>query len=89
MGTVMDLKWDAAEGYYYIEVEDILATEYNIQYIFMIVDATGAKVGMNSYSIQHYVNKYQDSTSDVKLANLVKAVWNYGHAANDYIDLFY
>lgn len=87
-GTVMTPVWDEEEGYYYVEVADILATEYNIQYMFMFVDGNGTRKGMITYSIQHDVYLNQNSTN-ADIANLMKAVWNYGHAANDYIDLFY
>ena len=46
-----------------------------------------------SYSIQTYVKAKQDEVDaegkPTLIANLVTSLWNYGHAASDYIDTFY
>ena len=67
-------------------IEDILVTYYDNNYEIFIYNAAGEQVGIIEYSIQEYVYNTQDTTKPA--AALVKALWNYYHAAEDYIDEF-
>jgi hypothetical protein len=86
-GTKIAIKQsDNYAKYYSVMLEDILVTEYDNNYDFFIYNAAGQEVGVISYSVQTYVYKTQNTTKDA--AALTRALWNYYHAAEDYIDEF-
>ena len=87
LGTDIELKQsDKYADCYSIMIEDILVTYYDNNYEIFIYNAAGEQVGIIEYSIQEYVYNTQDTTKPA--AALVKALWNYYHAAEDYIDEF-
>ena len=74
-------------NYYSVKLENILATEYDNDYDIFIYNAAGEEVGVITYSVQRYIyNKQNDA--DSAIAPLARALWNYFHAAEDYIDMF-
>ena len=81
-----------SDKWYFIEVDNILATEFNVNYDFIMNDNEGNEYAI-SYSVQTYIRNTQVKTdangNPTLMANCVSALWNYGHAASDYIDTFY
>ena len=68
------------EGRYYVQTDDILATEFGDVYYFNFNDGSG-NVTIVSYSVKSYVKTMQNNAT---AGELVQALWNYGVAANVY-----
>ena len=72
---------DESNGFYYVDVEDISATDYGVQYVVTIGDNTV------QYSVLNYlVNSVKKEGEEGKeaLVNLVKAMYDYYEAAKAY-----
>ena len=68
------------EGRYYVQTDDILATQFGDVYYFNFNDGSG-NVTIVSYSVKSYVKTMQNNAT---AGELVQALWNYGVAANVY-----
>ena len=80
--NVADLEKDK-QGNYVLYLRDILATEFDSTVTAVFI-RDGKEVGQKmTYSVNSYVYSAQGS-SDAKLAELMKATYNYGSSAYDY-----
>ena len=71
------------DGKYYLSVDSIKATKFN-EVITAVIKKDGEQVGQTlNYSVNTYIQKYQDSSNSV-LAELLKAIYNYGESAKLY-----
>lgn len=74
---------ELAAGYtdrYVVVFDQIKSTQFGDTITFTFLDSKGNQVGRTlKYSVYTYVQKNQDSTN-VALANLLKAIYNYGEA---------
>jgi hypothetical protein len=102
-GKELTWVYDQENAAWYVEIVNIRATEFDNNYDFFIFEEDGRtpvvgyyknangeilKTGdaVISYSVQQYVYNTQNTTKDA--APLTRALWNYYHAAEDYIDEF-
>jgi hypothetical protein len=81
-----------AYGYYSVVIEGIRATEFDNNYDIFFFDKEGKQVGVISYSVQMYVYdvhcNVHHNNKPMDIEPLTAALWNYYHAAEDYIDEF-
>ena len=77
-------EYNSANGLYYIDMEDIEATEFDNTVTATFLNRSGEQIGRSaSYSVNTYVCNMQN-TEDANLRALVRALYNYGAAASNY-----
>ncbi len=76
--TVLEPKRKYGTDYVYVDIKDISAQDMDESYVLWISDEFSV-----TYSVLNYV-KLTASSSDAKLSNLVKALYNYYYQANLY-----
>ncbi len=61
---------------YYYDISNIPAHKFDVQYTLELVDVSGTVVSKLSFSVLNYI-KIQTESTDAKMANLTKAMYNY------------
>jgi hypothetical protein len=76
---------DMGGGNYSLAFDDLKASAFNETITFTMYEDGVALSEQMTYSVNSYIYAMQDYTADAKLAELLKAIYNYGNAARAYV----
>lgn len=80
--TVLNAKPNGS--YYYVEISDINPQSYDEMIEVVVSDASGSKLTVG-YSPMHYIKRKYNGDTTESLKALVKALYNYNLAAENYV----